>query len=224
MRRTILRSWALALVMLAIGAAHSSAQQMPPFYDDVQTIKKYDKIYEAPKGSIVFTGSSSIRLWSDMAKAFPEYTVLNRGVGGTRTNDITRYVDDLIVPYAPKQVVIYVGENDISDNALNADSIFARFKMLYSTIRTKLPTVPLVYIAMKPSPSRVQFIDKVKAANQLISQFIKTEKNIAFVDIYPLMVDGKGNIKEELFRGDRLHMKPEGYALWEKALKPYLLK
>jgi lysophospholipase L1-like esterase len=224
MKTINLRAWAFAFIIITATMGRALAQETPPFYDDVQTIKKYDKIYEAPKDPIVFTGSSSIRLWSGMAKAFPDLTVLNRGVGGTRTNDITRYVDDLIVPYKPKQVVIYVGENDVTDETLNADSIFARFKVLYSTIRAKLPATPLVYIAMKPSPSRVKYVDKVKGVNAQVSQFIKTEKNIVFVDIYPLMVDGKGNIKVELFRADRLHMKPEGYALWEKTLRPYLLK
>ena len=36
------------------------------------------------------------------------------------------------------------------------------------------------------------------------------------------MLDATGKPRPELFREDMLHMKPEGYALWRKAVAPVL--
>lgn len=88
-------------------------QEKPPFWSDVQAIKAYDQIYAPPKNPILFVGSSSIRLWVDFSATFKNYTVLNRGIGGAVTKDIDRYLGDLVFPYQPRQIVLYVGENDL---------------------------------------------------------------------------------------------------------------
>jgi len=199
------------------------AQDKPPFWDDVQTIKAYDKIYSPPQHPILFVGSSSIRLWVDFTKTFKDYTVLNRGIGGAITNDIDRYVEDIIAPYAPKQVVLYVGENDLIKSP-DAETVFADFKKLYTHIRKQLPVTPLLYIAIKGSPSRMQYQDKAKKANLFISQFLKTEKNAVFVDIYQPMLDKQGKMRPLLFKEDMLHMNGTGYQIWNKLVIPHLLK
>lgn len=201
----------------------SFAQKQHRFWDDVQTIKKYDKLFVPQPRPIVFVGSSTIRKWAGLQQAFGKYNVLNRGLGGTVIDEITYYLDDLVFAYNPRQVVIYVGENDLPAEKETADTILNKTIVLYKAIRAKLPDVPIVYIGFKPSPSRDQYLGKCVKANQLISDYFKKEKNVAFVDIFPLMLkDDKS--RPELFLSDMLHMKPEGYAIWEKAVKPYLLK
>jgi lysophospholipase L1-like esterase len=199
------------------------AQNKHAFWDDVQTIKAYDKQYKTPAHPILFVGSSSIRKWDDLQVAFGAYNVINRGVGGTYVEDIIYYADDLIFTYQPRQIVLYVGENDITKADETADTILNRTIRLYRLIRSKLPDVPIVYISMKPSPSRDKFQQKVIATNKLIKAFLATQKNSVFVDIFPLMLID-GHSRPELFVGDMLHMNSEGYAIWEKAVKPYLLK
>jgi lysophospholipase L1-like esterase len=200
-----------------------SAQTQHRFWDDVQTIKKYDKLFVPQPHPIVFVGSSTIRKWAGLQVAFGKYNVINRGVGDTVIDDITYYLDDLVFAYNPRQIVLYVGENDLVAERETADTILNKTIVLYRAIRAKLPDVSIVYIGFKPSPSRDKYRDKCVKANQLIKDFLKSEKNTAFVDIFSLMLkDGKS--RPELFLGDMLHMKPEGYAIWEKAVKPYLLK
>lgn len=211
----------VALVVLFISA--SQAQNKPPFYDDVQTIKKYDQMFKPPVNPVLFVGSSSIRKWDDLTQVFAKYNALNRGIGGAVVNDITRYLNDIVFPYNPRQIVLYVGENDVVDDKVNADTVLNRTVILYKAIRAKLPTTPVIYISIKPSPSRDKFRDKVIGANALIRKFLSTEKNTVFVDIFPSMLkDGKG--RTELYVSDMLHMNAGGYAIWQKAVKPYLLK
>ncbi|HEY1020400.1 MAG TPA: GDSL-type esterase/lipase family protein [Sediminibacterium sp.] len=200
-----------------------SAQTHPPYWEDVQAIRRYDKIYAPPASPILFTGSSSIRLWNNLSEQFRSYTVLNRGIGGAVVADIDRYVEDLILPYKPKQVVLYIGENDIL-SAPNGDTVFTAFRKLFFHIRAVLPEVPLAFISIKPSPSREQFLPIVIRANELIKAFLAEQSSAGFIDIYPLMLDKKGQFRRELFRQDMLHMQPEGYTIWYKRVKPFLVK
>lgn len=213
----------LASAFITLYASNTQAQDHPPFWSDVQVIKSYDKIYPVPAKPIVFIGSSSIRLWVDFQQAFPGYPVLNRGIGGAVTSDVDRYLEDILFPYHPKQVVIYVGENDLL-KAPDANTVFADFKKLYSHLRSQLPNTPVLYIAIKGSPSRKQYQEKAKAANALIGTFIKNEKNIRFIDVYQPMLNKKGDMQPALFKEDMLHMNGTGYQIWNKLIISKLLK
>jgi lysophospholipase L1-like esterase len=192
-----------------------------PYREDVQVIKHYDNMYPQPKNPILFVGSSSIRLWIDFNKKFGKYGAINRGIGGAVLKDIIYYTEDLIIRYAPRKIVLYVGENDLPSETTTPDSVLNRTVKLYDKIRAKLPAVPIVYIAMKPSPSRDKFQAKAMAANNLVRKFLEAQKNVTFLDIYtPMLKDGKS--RPELFLEDRLHMNEKGYEIWEKKLKKLL--
>lgn len=209
--------------MIAAGLA-VQAQTKPPFYDDVQAIKYYDRMFEPPVNPIVFVGSSSIRKWNDLERTFASYVVMNRGIGGAVTNDITRYLNDIVFAYHPREIVLYVGENDLPDANTTADSVLERTKVLVGAIRAQLPAVPIVYISMKPSPSRDQFREKCKKANELIRGWLATQRGTSFVDVFSLMLDKDGKSRPELFVGDMLHMNAKGYAIWRAAVEPKLVK
>ncbi|SFE00005.1 Lysophospholipase L1 [Chitinophaga sp. CF118] len=214
----------LVLTLLLLTGSLLYAQDRPRFWDDVQTIKKYDEMYTPPADPILFVGSSSIRKWNDLERTFAGYVVLNRGIGGAVTDDITYYAKDIIFPYHPREIVLYIGENDVPDEKTTADSILNRTKHLMEVLRAQLPDVPVVYISMKPSPSREIYQSKAKAANELIRDYLKTEKNTTYIDIFNLMLTPDGKLRRELFVEDMLHMNREGYKIWRAAVEPYLLK
>jgi lysophospholipase L1-like esterase len=86
-----------------------------------------------------------------------------------------------------------------------------------------MPSLPIIYIGMKPSPSRTKIMPDEIAFNQKIKDFFAKEQNVVFVDVYPLMLDN-GKLRPELYVGDKLHMTKLGYDIWEKAIRPYLIK
>jgi lysophospholipase L1-like esterase len=223
MKRSIIAVAFSLFITTAFAQTAQTPNPKPPFWDDVQIIKKYDGMFAAPQHPIVFTGSSSIRKWDDVQYTFAEYTALNRGIGGAVTNDIIRYLNDIVFKYQPKQIVIYVGENDLMDKKSTIDSVYNRTMTLYQAIRAKMPETPILYIGMKPSPSRENIMPIEVEFNARIKAFLASEKNTAFVDVYPLMLDN-GKLRPELYVGDKLHMTKLGYAIWEKAVKPYLIK
>lgn len=178
-----------------------------------------------PQHAILFVGSSSFTKWTDVQSYFPGYTIINRGFGGSALPDVIRYAGDIIFPYNPKQVVIYCGENDFAySDTVTAKTVAGRFKQLFGMIRSKWPGENIVFVSLKPSPSRKHLWPKMIETNTLIKQFLAGEKNTAFVDVYHRMLVNENQAIPSIFLSDSLHMKPEGYAIWQKAIKPVLAK
>jgi lysophospholipase L1-like esterase len=216
----IFRSFLAALFILI--SAQGFAQ---PFADEIQAFKTQDAAKPPPEHAILFIGSSSFRKWTDVASYFPGYTIINRGFGGSTLPDLVRYAPDIIFPYQPKQVVIYCGDNDLasSDN-ISSDSVFERFKVLFELIRKNMPGENIVYVSIKPSPSRAKLFKKMQKANLLIQTFLSINNQASFVNVFDKMLNPDGLIMTDIFLEDNLHMNAKGYAIWQKAMTPYLSK
>ena len=199
--------------------------QQPPFWDDVHAFRKQDSIGKPPANQILFIGSSSFTMWKDVQNYFPGHPIINRAFGGSSLPDVILYANDIILPYQPKQIFIYCGENDLAaSDTITPTIVFNRFQQLFFLIRSWLPAVPVVYISMKPSPSRQHLMSKMSATNTMIKKFLKKKKRTSFVDVYHKMLDTDGMPLKDIFLEDQLHMNAKGYAIWQKAIEPYLLK
>lgn len=200
------------------------AQQPFPFWNDIRKFKTQDSTAFPKEKQILFIGSSSFTNWQDVNDYFPGYKILNRAFGGSTLVDLIRYRYEVIFPYNPRQIVMYCGENDFAaSDTVTVDMVVARFKTLYTMIRQKYPAVPFAYVSMKPSPSRKHLMPKYTEANRQIKAFLQTQKQSKFIDTYSLMLKN-GALIADIFIEDRLHMNRKGYEIWQKAMKPYLLK
>ncbi|MBL7702523.1 MAG: G-D-S-L family lipolytic protein [Ferruginibacter sp.] len=199
--------------------------QAQPFANEIAEFKKQDSISFPAAKSILFVGSSSFRMWKDVQDYFPGYTIINRGFGGSSFPDVIRYADEIIIPYKPRQIVIYCGENDFAGNEkLEPEEVAERFKTLFGVIRKKYKKVPIGYVSMKPSPSRKHLMAKFDAANTLIKQFLETRKRTDYIDVYHAMLTEGGSPMPDIFLEDNLHMNAKGYRIWQKIIEPYLIK
>ena len=205
----------------------TSIPEAPPpplFWNDIQNFKKQDSVSFPPRNAILLIGSSSFTKWTDVQDYFPGYTIVNRGFGGSTLLDEIFYVNDIVFPYQPKQIIIYCGENDLaSSDTVSAAMVLDRFKQLFQMIRDKTDA-PISYISMKPSPSRRHLFTKMREGNQLIKDFLATQKNTAFIDVHQKMLNTTGEPFPEIFVDDSLHMNAKGYAIWKKEMEPYMQK
>jgi lysophospholipase L1-like esterase len=212
----------LILIIFFLAAFSSLKAQEAPFYKDIQNFKKQDSVKLPPKDAILFIGSSTFTKWKDVQDYFPEHVIINRGFGGSSVTHLILYIKDIVYPYAPRQVVIYCGENDFMVPGTTAEVVSARVNKLFDLIREKYPKVPIAYISIKPSPSREKYWPLMKAANQMIADHIAKIKNAKFINTYDAMFNTDGSIKKEIFLPDNLHMNAKGYAIWQKIMEPYL--
>jgi lysophospholipase L1-like esterase len=180
-----------------------------------------DATHPPPRDAVVFVGSSSIVKWTSLAQDFPGVQVINRGFGGSELEDSVYYADRIVIPYQPRTVVLYAGDNDLNAGK-SPERVLADFKDFVARIHTALPKARVVFIAIKPSPSRWKIKDKVIRANELIAAECARDKRLAFADIYTPMLDANGEPRPELFVKDMLHMNAAGYAVWRPVVAPLL--
>jgi lysophospholipase L1-like esterase len=204
-------------------ASTISRRADPPFWNEIVAFKRQDSLHRPPKGGIVLVGSSSFRKWTNVQADFPGYTIINRGFGGSTFPDVIRYARDIIFPYHPRQVIIYCGDNDLAvSDSVTAEIVFQRFVKLYDLIRLRLDTVDILFVSIKPSPSREKLLPRIEEANDLIRDFLAKRSHASFIDVYHKMLNKKGRPMDELFIEDKLHMNEKGYAIWQQVIQPYL--
>lgn len=173
-------------------------------------------------GGVVFVGSSSIRLWNDLESSFKDQpVVIQRGFGGSRLFDCVELVSQLVLPYQPRLVVLYAGENDLAEGA-TPQQVLERFSAFVSKVKSALPESRIAFVSIKPSPSRAALIPLVRETNALIQAYSQTEPRLDFIDVFSAMLGADGQPRSELFSGDRLHLNAEGYALWREVISSRL--
>lgn len=171
----------------------------------------------------VFSGSSSIRLWKGLQESFKDRKVLNRGFGGSEMRDLIINAERVIFKYYPKHLILYSGDNDIWSGK-SATTVASDFEELFNMIRARLPETEVIFISIKPSPSRMEKMEEIKLANDLIRKFLNTQSKGVYVDVFNPMLDISKNPDPSFFVEDNLHLNKKGYDLWTKILSPYLKK
>jgi lysophospholipase L1-like esterase len=214
----------LLLLVILIWAPAAGAQTKGDptrWENEISAFARADSLQPPPARGVLFTGSSSIRLWHDLPQRFSDRKVINRGFGGSWLSDAVYYFPRLVVAYQPKTIVVYAGENDIADGK-TAEQLLKDFEELLSLRRKHLPKSKLIFVSLKPSPSRSSTLEEVRKANGLIRQRLTREKKAVFVDVFTPMLNERGEPREELFGPDRLHMNSKGYDIWTQVLAPHL--
>jgi lysophospholipase L1-like esterase len=187
---------------------------------EIQAFEQQDRRSQPAKGQIVFVGSSSIRAW-DTKKYFPNLVTIQRGFGGSQVADSTHFADRIVIPYAPRVVVFYSGDNDLASGKA-PQRVAEDTQAFVRTIHAALPKTRIVYIAIKPSIARWKLIEKIRQANGLIEAFARSDPLMAYVDVDKPMIGPDGLPRKELFVQDGLHLSHEGYLLWSSLVLPHL--
>src|SRR5450432_3397581 len=213
----------LAFVLLLFVGSSANAQLRGPeqWQAEITNLVAGDAAHPPPQHAVLFVGSSSIRLWTTITTDFPGVPTINRGFGGSVIADSTYYADRIIVPYHPRLIVFYAGDNDIAEGRTPQQAI-DDFKAFVARVRRDFPNVDIAYLSIKPSVARVAMWPQMRAANDGIAHWARTQKDVTFVDLKAKMLDAQGKPRSELLREDGLHMRPAGYAIWIDALRPVL--
>jgi lysophospholipase L1-like esterase len=170
---------------------------------------------------ILFTGSSSIRLWKNLNASFPNHNVLNMGFGGSEMADLLYYTDKLIIPFKPKQIFIYEGDNDLSFGR-SPEQIIASADSILTLIRQHLPKSEVIFMSPKPSLKRWALKDKYEDYNKQLKHWTSKKHNVRFADLWTPMLDNDGIVMQDIFISDGLHLNEKGYSIWTNALRKYV--
>lgn len=229
MRRLSIAFTAATLVVIATcaraqpapgprGAAGSAAR----WQASLDAFAAQDRSTAPRAGGVLFVGSSSIRLWDGLESAFSdEPTIVKRGFGGSRLSDCAEFVDRLVLPYRPRLVVLYAGDNDLAEGA-TPQEVLERFDRFVAAVRRSLPTTRIAFLSIKPSPLRAALLPQARETNALIAARARTDAGLDYIDVFSPMLDAVGQPRADLYRADRLHLNAQGYALWRSVIAAHL--
>ena len=191
--------------------------------DSFDAFAAADRLRAPQPGGVLFVGSSSIRLWDGLESQFEVGLpgIVKRGFGGSRMADCTRYLDQLVLPYKPRLVVVYAGDNDLAEGRSPRD-VLGDFRRFVSGVRATLPDTRIAYLSIKPSPLREILLPRIHEANALIADYVSKTSNLDYIDVHSKMLGPDGRPRADLYGADALHLNAAGYALWKAVVGQHL--
>src|SRR5580698_6130116 len=140
---------------------------------DVAAFAAIDRDYPPPDRPIVFVGSSSIRLWSTLQADMAPLPILNRGFGGSQLSQVVHFVDQTVIRYRPRAIVLYAGDNDLDGRyrtGKTPEDVAREFRMFVARVAAAVPDARIYYLSMKPSRQRWVDWPQERMGNALIAQ------------------------------------------------------
>ncbi len=162
---------------------------------------------------VVFFGSSSVDGWK-LDREFPGRPFVNRGISGQNTRQMLARFDQDVIALVPSSVVLHIGAaNDLG--AIPQKETIENLRTMIRRARAAGAT-PILYSC---TPTRGQHlrarpVAKVQALRDEMRKLAADEK-VAFVDVYSLVADARGELREDLTR-DGMHLTAKGYELIRK--------
>ena len=218
----------LITALLFIVSCSPLKQYTPESYawaiPEIEAFKKQNA-ETAPEGSLLFLGSSSIRLWETLAEDMAPYPIIQRGYGGAHIRDAIFFPDALLGDYEPAMIIGFIA-NDIKGDPDDErpQRVKRLFKYFVKQIRARQPDVPFLWIEITPTQSRWAQWEDIQCVNQKIKAYCEKTDNLYFIDTASAFLDEKGKPKTELFVEDQLHLNPKGYALWSSIIRKEIEK
>lgn len=214
--------WVLAsFLTLSARAAETNQPSHARWEPAIRAFEAGDIIKTPPTNAVVFVGSSSIRKWTNAPAQFPGHKIINRGFGGSHLSDSVAFADRIVIPYQPKLVVLYAGDNDLAAGK-TPEQVFAAFQEFVDKVHAALPQTRIAFIAIKPCPARAKLLPQIRETNRLVADFIAGKEQLTFIDIFPPSLLPDGRPRADLYLADGLHPNETGYELWATLVKPVL--
>jgi lysophospholipase L1-like esterase len=212
------------LLTITAGQVLFAKEAMQPdpnrFAGEISAFEQWDSKNSFPADAVLFVGSSSIRMWNTRV-SFPDLPVINRGFGGSHISDINYYFKRVVLPYKPKLIVFYAGDNDIASGK-SAQQVLNDFRRFVEIAREQLPRTPIIFISIKPSESRWNFWPAARQANEMVRLFCESGNRLVFVDAGSVLLNADGKVNNDYFLSDKLHMNEKGYHKWTQVLRPVI--
>lgn len=189
---------------------------------------------DAKPGGVVFFGDS-LTEFCDVERWYPGIGAYNCGIGGGTSQELLWMVDEGVVKYRPRAVVIMVGTNDMGNTLMGSPKDIAfNIREIVEMILGCLPACRVLVCSPTPCIERLEGRASGKdvlRSNDLLGRVLPQcrdmirDERVAFVDVTPAFFDESGRQREELYReGDGLHINDEGYRALSGVVRPALIE
>ncbi len=215
-------SAAQAISAVAVSPTRKAAAEKR-WGETIAKLEQADKLETHPDDAILFLGSSSIRMWADIATDLAPHHPIQRGYGGARYSDLAVFAERLIQPHRYAAAVVFVG-NDVTGNAKDTpmDELQRLVRHVISVSQRHQPNAPVLLVEVTPTPSRWKAWPKIREVNRMLLEISLTEPGVFFVDTAQDYLDANKQPIPGYFLDDMLHQNRLGYTLWASLIRQRL--
>lgn len=241
------RRLAAAALALAVGigalvttgnlCAQDANPAAKPLNRDNARHKQFLKVVEKGEADVIFIGDSITQGWEGNGKKawdehFKPLKAVNLGIGGDQTGHVLWRITEgkELEPIKPKAAVIMIGTNNTG--AHSAEQIAGGIKAIVDELRKQKPGMKILLLGVFPRAGGLKKEDatapadklnpKIKEINQRIEKFADGN-TVFYKDIGPVFLESDGSLTRKVMY-DYLHLSPEGYDRWAKAIKDDVVK
>ena len=182
------------------------------FENNVRLYEAADQSSPPPTNAILLAGDSQFYRWKTVNEDLAGYTVINRGIDSFETSDLLYFADRLVLPYHARLIILHIGGNDVHGGK-TPEQVLADFKALVAKIRAVQPTVPIAFSSLTPGPARLAEFDRRRETNRVLKNYIATQPNLLFIDLWDAMLTPDGKPRPDLWVADGVHPSHAGYLL-----------
>ncbi|MGE4559316.1 MAG: GDSL-type esterase/lipase family protein [Desulfobulbus sp.] len=166
---------------------------------------------------LLMLGDSLVE-WGDWSRLLPEVAVINRGIAGEMTEELSvRLMDEIEACPDPDAVLIQSGTNNLLFG-------YRLFPVMLTTMLQRLrlcyPTAPLIVNSLMPMP--IVAPHDLEEVNQELAQVAAATENCRFLDTVGPFQQHCLPITHPGFLNDQVHLSTRGYQVWAAAIKTLL--
>lgn len=155
--------------------------------------------------------------WTDFyTKYYGSKNVYSANISATTITDWQVFANRLIYPFAPKNIVIHCGTNDLYDDKHSADVVSNDTKHLIESIHANLPSTKIYYFGIEPRTNGINNEDVSKtivtlnSVNNTMKSYCDSKNYLTYLNSPSFCYNQDGSVKSDFFR-DGVHPKLENY-------------
>ena len=175
-----------------------------------------NKNYKKGEIDVAFIGDSLTDGYN-VVESYPQYKVVNRGIGGDTTFTLEDRLQVSLYDIQPKVVVMLIGANNFA-------TMFENYENILKSYVENLPNSKIILLSLTSMSGEWGKNNQLAAYNNVKIKKLAEKYSFEFVDLYsPLMNLETGEIFPE-YTTDGGHLTKEGYTVFTENITPAIEK
>jgi Lysophospholipase L1 and related esterases len=159
---------------------------------------------------LLMLGDSLVE-WGNWSRLLPHVAVINRGIAGEMTEELSgRLMDEIEDCPGPDAVLVQSGTNNLLMGYMFFPAIFTT---MMQRLQACYPQAQLILCSLMPIPAAP--LHEIKHVNLQLAEVAATTENCTFLDLVnPFSEQCAPNSSHSGFLADNVHLSAKGYQIW----------
>ena len=151
----------------------------------------------------------------DVKTFYPNYNVVNRGIGGDTTFGVEKRLDSSVYNVHPKVVNLLIGAN-------NFDTMLDNYESIVTKIKTNVPETKIILCSLTSMTGNWGKNNEKARNNNVRIKEIAERNGCSYADLYNPLLDPATNELKEEYSVDGGHLTASGYKVVTSIIEPIL--